>query len=501
MSFEGHEVVAQVLAGDFLGSPDAATQADFYSLSAISAGFLDLIVKDQSGNIVPSSGLHVVIPGEHKPTSSGRTRLALTPDSANSIVFDPTTPSDGTVFMWKTDTFTVAIAGQTVATVPGSPFSAMTATGRIIFTDQTTTSPLPPQTTAYSISFPAAASGAGGVAATGPQNFQWPWFDHEPFGGVSGPTSRTINYAVDGTIDDMFGNSYSVLMISRTFRIDVANTKQVFVAASIDSYASAALFASAAVIAGFVAAAGATVPVYGWITAAVAGAVAAGFLAAAAFQTTLAQGQQNNAADPPSVDPHYRELYPFKEEAGETLPKTKGLLNLRTFLISSGMVTTIYTAISTTEGRILGARVANDHVSIEKQRKYLSHLLQVLSAAATKMRAAVTPTVTDIQQSLNTRKYPELAIRLNNELATWPDQGIPANVSDQWRAAGLRSNDLEVVRKRLADPAVRARVMDYAQSIESLSEHLTTAATGVQHEAQKFLAINLQEVSPTGGPD
>ena len=481
MTFEGHDVIAQTEAGTFSGVPDAATQSDFYSLFLPPTRTLNLIVKDESGNVIAPPDIHLELL-RSRPISSGTVQLDLVPDSANSIVFDSPTPADGTVFMWKTDTFTLAIAGQSSPTVPGSPFSAMTATGEIIFTDETAMSPLPSQTTAYSISFPVGAMGAGGAAATGPQNFQWPWFDHVPLGGISGPTSRNIRYDLSGTIVDTFGNKYPVLAASRTYRIDVAQTKQVFVAASIDSYLSASMFAIMAVVAGIAAAAAAASGV-GAIAAAVAAAVSAGFAAASAYQTTLGQGQQNNAADPPSADPDYAQLYPFTNDAGEKLPETEGLGNLRQFIIACGTVTQIYPAISKTEGRILGARRANDTAGIGRQKEYLTQLLQVMSAAAAQLAPLVNPAIQDITNQ------PITTGQLTEELATWPARGIPGNIQEKWRAAGLSPGEIDIIHNRLADPVLRGRVVDYRNHIKSLSEYLTSAAVGVQNEAQKFLAI------------
>jgi hypothetical protein len=487
MTFEDDVVIAQTEAGTFSGVPDAATQSDFYSLSLPQTRTLQLVVRDESGSVIGPPGILSRIPAQPlgprpRPTSSGTIQLDLLPDSANSIVFDSPTPADGTVFMWKTDTFTLAIAGNSSPTIPGSPFSAMTATGDIIMTDETATSPLPSQTTAYSISFPVGAMGAGGTAATGPQNFQWPWFDHVPLGGISGPTSRNIRYDLSGTIADTFGNKYPVLAASRKYRIDVAQTKQVFVAASIDSYMSATMFAAAAVIAGFAAAAAAASGV-GWIAAAVAAAIAAGFLAASAYQTTLGQGQQSNAADPPSADPEYAQLYPFTNQAGEKLPETEGLGNLRQFIIACGTVTQIFPAISKTEGRILGARRANDTAGVGRQKEYLTRLLQVMSAAAARMASSANAAIQDIASQ------PITTGQLTEELATWPARGIPGNIQEKWSAAGLSPHEIGIIRNRLADPALRGRVVDYRNHIKSLSDHLTSAAVGVQDEAQKFLAI------------
>jgi hypothetical protein len=486
LKFEGHDVVPAAVAGSFVGGPDAATQADFYKVGATAAGSLDIIVKNESGNTVPEPGVHLFDPGAVADATSGRLNLALVADSSNSIVFAPSTRVDGTVFMWKTDTVTVVIAGHTVAAVPGAPFSAMTATGQITFSDQTATSPLASQTTSYSIPFPSGATGAGN-ASTVPQNFQWQWFNHEPFGDISAPTSRTVTYAVDGMINDTFGNSYPVARISRTYRIDVAATKLNFVAASKDSYAAAAFATAASIVAGIVAAAAATVPIYGWITGLVAGAIAAAFSAAAAIEMAVANGQLNNAEDPPAADPRFKELVPVNGIAGEPMPETKGLENLREYLIACSTVTRIYPAITTTEGRVLGALAGKDHLSAETQQKHLGDLLQTMSQAATRMQALTKPAIEDIGRSFDTVKYPELATKLSNELAKWPTEGIPAKASQIWSGAGLTAKDIEVVRKRMAEAALRKQVMNYSETFQSLSKNLAAVASNTRADANRYL--------------
>jgi hypothetical protein len=193
IQFDRHDIVSAVTQGDFTGLPDAATQPDFYKLLGNSHRVLNLIVKDKSGNLMLVQGTHHAGFGGSSDPISGSQQLLLVADTSVSVVFAPSAPADGTVFNWKVDTFTVVIEAKAIITIPGAPFSPLTATGTIIFTDQTSASPLPSQTTPYSLSIPVGSAPLFvATAATGSQNFQWPWFDHTPLGGVNGPTSRTV---------------------------------------------------------------------------------------------------------------------------------------------------------------------------------------------------------------------------------------------------------------------------------------------------------------------
>ena len=86
LGFEGHNIVPPSIPGvGFIGTPDFATQANFYQLGGLSTSprRLTVILRDEHGNVVDSG--HVFV-------------IALVSDRSNEVVFDSSAPADGTVF-------------------------------------------------------------------------------------------------------------------------------------------------------------------------------------------------------------------------------------------------------------------------------------------------------------------------------------------------------------------------------------------------------------------
>jgi len=498
LGFEGHDLFVPVHAGSFVGLPDSATQVDFYNLAKGATRTLVLTVKDEHGNLVPAPG-PVHIAGTDPVLDSGSVRMLLVPDTSADVVFDNATAADATVFMWKVDTFTVSITGKIIQSVPLAPFSPMTATGAIIFTDETTTSPLPSQTFPYSISIPVAgALGPIGAAATGPQTIQWPWFDHTPFGGINGPTSRTVRYDLTGTITDTFGNQYPVTAAARTYLIEVSFTKISYQGASIGAYASAAVFGVVAIALAALSAlvgAAAAVPGAAPFLAPLSVLLGAGggvSTAMCAYFTALAAGDQANAADPPALDPNYRERAEFSLDSLATLPKTEASENLRQFALACAVVTHIYPALTATEGRILGARAAKDAEGVVAQQQHLAALVQRLSRATDNLRIFMMPAIDDFHAMLDTdKRHPITTKQMSEALVRWSRKGIPDTVRFTLQKGGLKAEDIAVFRRRLENPKLRESVVNYASNLQSLASHLTSAGKGAEHEAQPFLEMKL----------
>ena len=489
LDFENHSLISPVPVGNFLGVPDQATQADFYRIGAVPTRILTMMVKNQAGQFVPKPNETLVaFPGHTTQTDSGSTSIFLVPDDSTSVVFDDTTPADGKTLSWKTDTFTVGIVGHVSPTVPGAPYSAMTATGNINFTDLSS-SPLLPQTTAYSISIPPGGIGTIGAAATGAQNFQWPWFDHAPFGGITGLTSRTVRYDVVGNIADTFGNQYPVAAGSRTYQINVSNVKISFVLASISAYTSAAVFGAASVIYGlFSAIAGALEQPELSALFGLGGTVTSGV---AAYFTAIAVGDQANAADPPAPDPNFTAVVEFSQDSVPALPNPKGMENFQVFAKACSLLTLIYPAITTTQGRIWGAHVAKDGKNLNMQQRHLQQLMQLAADTSGKMASSVQPAIHEFETLLAHIKHPITKAQLGEELARWSKEGIPGRVSEAFRQAGLDQEAVTIIGRRLADPALRQKALDVSSTLKSLSANLIKAADGMKPEAKSFLAMTL----------
>jgi hypothetical protein len=291
-------------------------------------------------------------------------------------------------------------------------------------------------------------------------------------------------------IADNFGNQYPVVAATRTYQIQVSATKVAFVNASIGNYILAISFGVATIIFVVVAAIATAIGgEAGTAVAALLGGAATVGTAIATYYTIVAAGDQNNAADPPATDPNYRQLYEYAPQPAEILPKAQGTENLRQFALASGIITTIYPALTTTEGRILGARAARDHGSLLLQQKHLASLLQTLARAADDVNKFAKPAIDDFHGLLSNSTRPITSKELADELARWPREGIPKKLAEAWQRAGMRAEDIEVIRDRLNDSTLRDRTLDYSGNIESVKLHLANAAKGAQHEAQRFLAL------------
>lgn len=492
LQYERHDVVQAITAGDILGQPDSATAPDFYNLASGSQRVLSVIVKDSAGNVMLVPGTHNAGIGS-EPSESSSLQMLLVADTSASIVFAPPTPADGTTLMWKTDTFTVAIAEKMSFTVPGAPFSPLIASGTIMFTDETAISPLQSQSFPYSIAIPVGGLGPIGSAATGAQNFSWPWFDHTPLGGVNGPTSRTVRYDLSGTIADNFGNQYRVTPASRTYQINVSATKISSVSASFYAYQSSIVFGVAAAV--FAAASA--------LFAAIAPgkeevdplALAASFLlglgggvstALTAVFAAMGAADQANAADPPAVDPNYRELVGFDGQQAGTLAKMKGGQKLWRFTTACEIVTKIYAALTITEGRILGAQAASDSENLKKQQQHLADLSRTLENAKRDLKRYVKPAIAELESILAALKPPITSDLLRGELGKWPTE-IPARVAKSWMDVGMSAADVQVIQERVGDRKFRESVLNFSANMQALATHLISAATGALAEANVFL--------------
>ena len=321
----------------------------------------------------------------------------------------------------------------------------MTANGSITVTDVTAPStifPVSPANAAplhfppisYMISFPVAGGGTN-FQSSGPQNFTWPWFDHSPFGGTNGPLSRSIKYDISGTISDtVFSNNYPVTQLSRTFVVDVSPTKVNSISASQASYPVAAFFGTLADVFGAFAAGLSAIPVAAGVLT-VLGLGSAGF---SAWFTSMGSGQQANAADPPSIDKDYIELFPFKEEEiGNDLPNSKELANLRRFSIACGIVTRIVPAISATEGRIAGARQAKDSVNVRRQQDYLQRLLKAMIDASQRAGTLSASAVLDVDRVMNNQYRPVTTKDWPQRLTTYSRSGLPPTATRALTSGGM----------------------------------------------------------------
>jgi hypothetical protein len=484
IDFERHAVVTPVTPGAFLGAPDGPTQGDFYGLAGAASATrtLTVVARDATGAVVATpSGPRNFTQNGGGPVASGLS-VEIVLDRSNDLQFDAATPPDGALIQWKNDTLTVVVAGRTHPAAPGAPFSAMTANGHITMTDLTPgPAALPPQPSGYSIGF--AAGGASNAVASASQTFNWPWFDHTPFGAITAPLSRNIRVAVDGAVTDAFGNTYPATPLSRSFVVAVSTVKVGYFNASHDSYREAGVAGVLGVIAAGIAAATAELPPASALFAATATAMAA----LSAYMTGVAGSQQANAADPPAPDPQFGALVPFAEETGDTIPAVKELANIRALAIACGTVSRIYPAITATEGRILGARRAQNIAAAQSQRAHLADLLKRLAGAAQQMTGLVGPAGADFARIMNNPYKPIDPHQLSDELARWAKAGVPPAIARAWTAAGMTSGAVAILQQRLADPALRTSAADFADAIKSLAANLSTAAAGADREARPFL--------------
>ncbi len=182
----------------------------------------------------------------------------------------------------------------------------------------------------------------------------------------------------------------------------------------------------------------------------------------AAYWGTIAQ-------DPPAPDPTYRKAVTLSRRtlralpAGDpTLAAIGGLAQL------SADIAAGHNALSTTEGRLLGARLAGNQAAVKLQARTYREVLRSMRKTADRIPDAVTAIIAAGKQD------PRLSLgRQRRALAAWRrGRGVPANVRVMWRRAHLPLRALNrldaAVRRGAGKGAGKEPVVDTLSRIGTL---------------------------------
>jgi hypothetical protein len=273
-----------------------------------------------------------------------------------------------------------------------SQFATMTVNQLIITqTDSagnqitTPVSPPPPISPQKSQSFPMGA----------PLTQAWQWMDPIDYLTI-GATSKTFQYAFNWQITDNFGNLYPAVLFTlsqaQQANLQFIGSGQLLVGVSVSqdklAWQTAALVwlviagvltiaqAIASVASAIAGASGGSTSSSGTGLASVVAAVGGGFFGFFGWvSNAVAQGDADNAKDPPAPDYNCREVVsvraPVFELPGGRHPRLRAL---KKFFDTVAFASSAQVALYATEGKIAGAKLAKDTQGERIQRRSLNRI-------------------------------------------------------------------------------------------------------------------------------
>lgn len=247
----------------------------------------------------------------------------------------------------------------------------------------------------------------------------WDWLNKADW-SITGPTSVTMSWVVATLAVDEFGN-VSLLPFSDRLRlgIDVSGTKTIAATIAHNEFLLAAGLS--------------------WLN-----------VIAAAIAVLIEAYWGKIALDPPPPDPAYRKAVVVTRPKLRALPANDPTLAaIGRFFRLGADIAAGHTALSMTEGRLLGARRARNRAAVNLQVRTYRKILRSMHRAANRipdtMRAVVAAGGQDPRLSMARHK---------RALAAWRrSRGVPADIRAMWRKARLPRRALQ----RL-DAAVRSSV-------------------------------------------
>ncbi|HMF55553.1 MAG TPA: hypothetical protein VK619_04275, partial [Pyrinomonadaceae bacterium] len=304
----------------------------------------------------------------------------------------------------------------------------------------------------------------------------WPWFDRISLVEL-GHSGRTFRYVVNFTANDEYDNSYQALASSQ---MDVIVYVPLNKTAALLAAFTAQLTAAAALIA---AGASLLVPVVGL-------AGAAWWFGAASTAETIAQFLVGVAMDPPEPDSHYMEVVRFSQEPNAKPSAAAQVPSLTEFLTLAKRIADIPLSLSQIEGKLMGARQANDSGGIELQTEsYVKGLQTMISDTQSLLKL-----LPDIQKELSANPLDAQKIQ---EVAQSLRQGFTPQVREGLNSAGMSQEDQRQLEEAMKNPDVAKQATDLAGAIERMALALGQLTIQVRDGAASVLQPSAKPNSGT----
>ncbi|OLE52373.1 MAG: hypothetical protein AUG51_18340 [Acidobacteria bacterium 13_1_20CM_3_53_8] len=379
-------------------------------------------------------------------------------------------------YLWKRDTYTMSGRIRN-----NSRFSRMTV---VPVMHEETVGTETPTIPAHTYSVPGGSTIPVGPSAAAPVAFppinwdwtSWPWFDRITLVGI-GNVGRTFRYVVNFTASDDYDNSYQALASSQT---DVIVYVPLNKNAALLAAFTAQLTAAAALIAAGVSL---LVPVVGL-------AGAAWWFGAASTAETIAQFLAGVAMDPPEPDSRYMEVVRFTQEPNAKPSAAAQLPSLTEFLAFAKRIADIPLALSQIEGKLMGARQANDSGGIELQEgSYVKGLQAMISDTESLLKL-----LPDVQKELSANPLDPQKIQ---EVAQSFRKGFTPEVREGLNSAGMPQEDQRKLEEAMKNPDVIKQATDLGGAIEKMAVALGQLTIQVRDSAASVLYLGVKPGSTT----
>jgi hypothetical protein len=276
---------------------------------------------------------------------------------------------------------------------------------------------------------------------------------------VSGPTAKTFQYLVKFSLNDQYGNPYtdnwSDPLIVGVF---VSRDKRDYAGVALASVITAQVFFALSFIPGF---------------------AQAGSACAAA-----AAGWGKAALDPPAPDPRFREpifvVYPNKPAP---VIKDPSLTIINNVVYLWNKIAYDVNALSTTEGRLLGAQLAKDQKATALQKERYQTILASLLESAQQLSKAIAEKLPKLVQE--DRLNPPSLVPT---LLQWQRDGLPAEVKERALHSGLTPEQVdqidEAIRSPLSQPLLTSASV---ASLLQASYGIVSAARSIQTRGRAII--------------
>jgi hypothetical protein len=278
---------------------------------------------------------------------------------------------------------------------------------------------------------------------------------------VTGPGSKVFVYTAHFTVKDQYGNGYpEVISPMLPVTVTVSGLK-IGLGATAQGLVAGALAAAVAAIFDF------------GVTAAVATALYAGASAAGA-----------GANDPPEPDPNFLERIPLIVPAlPQTLSQDNRFTKLIPLLESIDFILAAQDVLSQIQGRLMGARRANNAEGIRLQTASYQETLRGIAAAAARLPNEAAEAV----QAINASGL-FMSPQFSQALQTWQMTGLPADARQRLHDAGLSDDALLHLQTAIKDERLAMQLHDFAGNLQQVTQALERFSLNLQKQTLVVLA-------------
>lgn len=312
----------------------------------------------------------------------------------------------------------------------------------------------------------------------------WPWFDRITLMPPAiGAESRMFTYVVHFTASDEYHNP-AISLSSRPLSVIVyvSDTKiAVLGSAFAAQVVAAALLAAAAI---------ALATGYGLPLAIV-------LVDAASYAEGAARTLEALAMDPPVADPRYMQIVPFpqgrdglqKDSGQKQDPKAQGgatISNLMAFLRYAQRIAAIPAAMSLMEGKLMGARQAQDQAGVEVQSGSFVKAIQAM-VSDTEALVRLLPA---IRKELSVLPLDTKAMEQANQKLRG---GIPQELRDGLNKGSLSDENQKMLSEALKNPDVAKETSDIDAAIEKMARAIAQVTYHARQDAGTALMLQYKK--------